>query len=262
MEVISSKSNEKIRLVRALQEQRKARERERLFVVEGSRMVAEAAAAGVRARLILHDGRLGPHERSAVNRLASAGAEVAETTPEILKSCSDTTTPPGLLAVLAWPDIRPTAPLEAVLVVDGVANPGNLGSLLRCAEAFGIQLVLLAPGCVDAFNPKVVRGAMGAHLRLPVRAFTWKEIAGELAGFRVFLAQAREGRRADQVDWSGPVAVILGGEAAGPGEHARALAAGSIHIPMRGKAESLNAAVAGGIILCEMMRRKWASPDS
>ena len=73
MEIITSKTNEKIRLIRSLQEQRKARERERLYVMEGARLVEEAAAAGARARIILHDGRLGARERSAVNRLASAG---------------------------------------------------------------------------------------------------------------------------------------------------------------------------------------------
>lgn len=254
METITSKTNEKIRLVHALQEQRRARERERLFVVEGTRLVEEAAAAGVRARLILHDGRLGPRERSAVNRLASAGAEVAETTPDILRACSDTTTPPGLLAVLEWPQLPLPAPLERVVVADGISNPGNLGSLMRAVEAFGIQLVLLAPGCVDAFNPKVVRGAMGAHLRLPIRALSWKEIAATLAGFRVYLAQAREGKSADAMDWTPPVALILGGEAAGPGDQARSIATDAVHIPMRGKTESLNAAVAGGILLYEMTR--------
>jgi TrmH family RNA methyltransferase len=256
MEVITSKTNEKIRLVRALQEQRKARERERLFVVEGSRMVEEAAATCARVRLILHDGRLGPRERSAVNRLASAGAEVAEVAPEVLSTCSDTLAPQGLLAVLEQPQLAPPAPLQFALVADGITNPGNLGSLLRAAEAFGVQLVLLAPGCVDAFNPKVVRGAMGAHLRLPVRALPWKEIAATLAGIRVYLAQAREGKRADQMDWTGPVALILGGEAAGPGDQARSLAAGAVHIPMRGKTESLNAAVAGGILLYEISRKR------
>jgi TrmH family RNA methyltransferase len=258
--MIESKSNAKIRLIRELQQQRKARERERLFVAEGVRLVEEAAAAGVRARLILHDGHLGPRERSALNRLASAGAETAEVSAELLASCSDTAAPQGILAVLEQPHVVPPAPLAFAIVADSITNPGNLGSLLRAADAFGIQLVLLAPGCVDAFNPKVVRGAMGAHFRLPIRTQTWKEIAATLAGFRVYLAQAREGRSADEADWTPPAAVILGGEAALPGDSARAIATGAVHIPMQGGAESLNAAVAGGILLYEMTRGRRSAP--
>ncbi len=237
MEIITSKTNEKVRLVRSLQEQRKARERERLYVVEGSRLVEEAAAEGARARLLLHDGRLGARERSAVNRLASAGGEVLETSAEVLRSCSDTATPAGLLAVLEWPELALPQPIEWVVVADGISNPGNLGSLMRAAEAFGVQALILAPGSVDAFNPKVVRGGMGAHLRLPLRMMDWKQIHALLEGFHIWLAEAREGKPVETTDWGGSSALILGGEAAGPGENARALAEGSVHIPMRGKIE-------------------------
>jgi TrmH family RNA methyltransferase len=256
VEIITSRTNDKVRLIRLLQEQRKIRERERLFVAEGTRLVEEAAGAGVKARMILHDGRLGPREHSALNRLAAAGGEALEVTPEIFKYCSDTAAPAGLLAVLEWPELPEPAPLAWAVVADGITNPGNLGSLLRAADAFGVQLVILAPGSVDAFNPKVVRGGMGAHLRLPIRMLGWREIGALLAGFHIRLAEAREGESVEAVDWSGRTALILGGEAAGPGDQARALAAGSVHIPMLGKIESLNAAVAGGILLYEISKRK------
>jgi TrmH family RNA methyltransferase len=112
---------------------------------------------------------------------------------------------------------------------------------------------------VDAFNPKVVRGGMGVHLRLPIRMLDWKAIRALLSGFQIWLAEAREGRPVENVDWNGPAALILGGEAAGPGEPARALASGSVHIPMLGKVESLNAAVAGGILLYEISRLRMKS---
>jgi TrmH family RNA methyltransferase len=256
MGIITSKANEHIRLIRLLQEQRKIRERERLFVAEGTRLVEEAAAAGPRARIILHDGRLGPRERSAVNRLAAAGGQVLEAAPDVLRRCSDTSTPPGLMAVLEWPDLPFPDPLGWAVVADGISNPGNLGSLMRTADAFGVPALILAPGCVDAFNPKVVRGAMGAHLRLPVRMLDWSGIGSLLDGFSVWLAEAREGRPVEDVNWRGPAALVLGGEAAGPGERARSLAQGSVRIPMQGKVESLNAAVAGGILLYEISRRR------
>ncbi len=261
MEIITSRANEKVRLVRMLLEQRKIREREKLFVVEGTRLVEEAAAAGIRARMILHDGHLGPRERSAVNRLAAAGGEVLEAAPDVLRSCSDTPAPQGLLALLEWPDLPLPEPLDWAVVADGISNPGNLGSLMRTADAFGVQALILAPGCVDAFNPKVVRGGMGAHLRLPIRMLDWRGIGAMLAGFRVWLAEAREGRPVEEVDWSGRAALIIGGEAAGPGDSARSLAAGSVRIPMRSKVESLNAAVAGGILLYEISRQKGNATD-
>jgi TrmH family RNA methyltransferase len=259
VEIITSKTNEKIRLVRSLQEQRKTRERERLYVVEGARLVEEAAASWARARFVLHDGHLGPRERSAVNRLAAAGGEMLETTPEVLRSCCDTDSPQGLLAVLEWPERTLPQPLEWVVIADGISNPGNLGSLMRSAEAFGVQALILAPGSVDAFNPKVVRGGMGVHLRLPIRMMDWKQIRALLDGFRIWLAEAREGKPMETVDWGGRAALILGGEAAGPGEKARDLATGSVHIPMQGKIESLNAAVAGGILLYEISRQRMNS---
>jgi len=261
VEIITSKANEKIRLIRGLQEQRKIREREKLFVAEGTRLAEEAAAAGLRARMILHDGRLGPRERSAVNRLAAAGGAVYQTDPEILRACSDTASPPGLLTVLEWPELPLPQPLEWAVVADGISNPGNLGSLMRSADAFGVPVLILAPGCVDPFNPKVVRGGMGAHLRLPLRILDWRGIGELLAGFSFWLAESREGRPVEDVDWSGRAALFIGGEAAGPGEGARALAAGSVRIPMRGNVESLNAAVAGAILLYEISRRKVAGEN-
>jgi RNA methyltransferase, TrmH family len=125
---------------------------------------------------------------------------------------------------------------------------------VRAAEAFGAQAVLLAPGCVDAFNPKVVRGAMGAHLRLPLREATWPQITEWLAGARLLVAAAREGAPVGKADWSGRVALVLGGEAVGASQQARAMAAGLVHIPMKGDTESLSAAVAGSILLYETAR--------
>ncbi len=261
MEVIASKTNEKIRLVRALQEQRKARERERLFVVEGARMVEEAALVGARVRLILHEGRLGPRERSAVNRLASAGAAVAEVAPEILRVCSDTAAPQGLLAVVEQPDLAPPAPLRFALVADGITNPGNLGSLLRAAEAFGVELVLLAPGCVDAFNPKVVRGAMGAHFHVPILEAAWAAIADRVKGMNVYLAAADGELTYTATNWTQPSALIVGSEASGASKEAMQLATKRVSIPMPGRAESLNAAVAASIIIFESVRQAAARPD-
>jgi len=256
--ILTSKSNKTIQLVRALQTQQKAREREKLFVMEGVRLAEEALEASGSVRLVLHTGRLGPRDRSIINRLARAGATVEEVDPDIWQTCSDTVSPQNVMVVVEQPALVIPDPLEWALVVDGVTNPGNLGTLLRSAEAFGVQTVYLASGSVDAFNPKVVRGAMGAHLRLPMYAMGWADISKRLTGFKILVAEAREGSAAAHIDWSGQAALILGGEAAGAGGEARALATGFVHIPMRGKTESLSAAVAGSILLYEAARSRGA----
>jgi TrmH family RNA methyltransferase len=158
----------------------------------------------------------------------------------------------------------PSSP-SLVLIVDRLRIPGNLGAILRTAAAAGVELVLLPPGNIDPFNPKVIRGGMGAHFCLPIVRAGWDAIEKHLVGLDIWLASAGEGERYDQVDWSRPVAVIVGGEASGAGESADALASfathpgdacGRVHIPMPGGMESLNAAVAAGVLLFEIARQR------
>jgi TrmH family RNA methyltransferase len=119
-----------------------------------------------------------------------------------------------------------------------------------------VEQVILAPKTVDPYNPKVVRGAMGAHFRLPIVALSWPEIAEALAGVHVLLADVRAERAYYEVDWARPSALIIGGEAHGASREARELAAAAIAIPMSGEAESLNAAMAASVILFEAARQR------
>ncbi|MCS6911107.1 MAG: RNA methyltransferase, partial [Anaerolineales bacterium] len=141
-------------------------------------------------------------------------------------------------------------------VCDRIADPGNLGTILRTADAAGVEAVFLAPGTVDAYNPKVVRAAMGAHFHLPVLATTWEELHMQLRGLTAWLADSAGGERYDRVDWTQPHALIIGSEAEGPSEAAHRFAAQRVHIPMPGRAESLNAAVAAGVLMFEAARRR------
>jgi len=254
--MITSVANERVKLIRTLQAQAKARAREKLFVIEGERLLVEAVRAHAPLRMVLHSGGLKPPQRSLLNQAARLGAEIEEVSPEILKACSDTTSPPGMLAVVPWVEAPLAAPLEFVLLADGLANPGNLGTVLRTAEAFGVQAVFLMPGCVDAYNPKVVRGAMGAHFRLPVVESTWPEAQARLRAFRLYLAEANEGTPCDEISWRGRIGLILGSEAEGAGALARAAASARVRIPMPGSAESLNAVVAAGILLYQAARQR------
>jgi len=260
VEMISSITNPKIKLVRALQRQRRAREKERLFVIEGLRLAIEAAEARLPARMVLHTDHLDARGRGLVNRLARLGAAVEIVSPEVMKACSDTQSPQGLLAVLPYPEIPLPSSLTFALVLDGLADPGNLGAILRTAVAAGVEAIFLVPGTVEPFNPKVVRAAMGAHFHVPLRSAAWPNLAQSLDGLELWLADSRDGLRYDAVDWRRPCALIVSSEAEGPSAAASARAHSRVRIPMPGHAESLNAALAAGVLLFEVVRQRATAP--
>jgi TrmH family RNA methyltransferase len=256
--MITSLTNPKIKRVRALQTQRRAREQEQLFVVEGVRLAEEAVRAQIAPQLVLHTDHLDARGRATLDQLARLGASVEVVSPQVMAAISDTQTPPGLLAVLPLPSAfrLPPSSLSFALLLDRLSDPGNLGTLLRTAAAAGVPAVFLAPGTVDAYNPKVVRAAMGAHFHLPLVEVGWDELPDLLSGLEVWLAEARQGEAYDRVDWRKPCALVIGSEAEGPSEVARQLTPRRVHIPMPGPAESLNAAVAAGVILFEIARQR------
>jgi TrmH family RNA methyltransferase len=173
-----------------------------------------------------------------------------------MKAMADTVTPQGILAVVPFVELSPPSHPSLSLVVDRLRDPGNLGTILRSAHAAGVEQVILAPKTVDPYNPKVVRGAMGAHFRLPIKVLSWPEIADALAGVQILLADVQGEQAHYEVDWTRPSALIIGGEAYGASREAKQLATATIAIPMHGGAESLNAAVAVSVILFEAARQR------
>lgn len=259
---ITSPANPKIQHMRSLA-RRRTRQREGQFVIEGVRLVEEALRAGIVPALVFCTESLASSDRGRTLLADSQGhgASPLLVSDAVMRAMSDTQTPQGILAVVPFPQLAPPPAPSLLLVVDGMRDPGNLGTLLRTAEAAGVEEVLLAPDTVDLYNPKVVRGAMGAHFRLPIRARDWAGIADAVSGVQVLLADARGERVYDKVDWRVPSALIVGGEAEGASMSARELATTTVSIPMQGVTESLNAAVASAIILFEAARqRRQASP--
>jgi RNA methyltransferase, TrmH family len=257
--MITSAQNERIKYVRSLA-RRQIRQREGRFVVEGTRLAGEVVRAGIQPALVLYTPLWGesPAGQCLLPALCPAREGCFLVSESVMAACADTRTPQGILAVLPVLHLAPGCGL--ILIVDGLRDPGNLGTILRSAEAVGVGQVLLAPGTVDLYHPKVVRGAMGAHFRLPAEEHDWPAIAGRVTGRRVWLADTAGGEAYDAVDWTAPSALIIGGEAAGASHEAAALATGCVVIPMAGGAESLNAAMAATVLLFEEARQGRVRP--
>lgn len=255
---ITSTSNRHVKYIRALGAGARERRRDRVFVIEGVRLVTEALRAGAVLRLLLYAAdqlALTPEGRELVRQLAGlANAYLAS--PAIVAAAADTVHPQGVVAVAEWPHVP--ARRGPIVILDAVQDPGNVGTLLRSAEAAGAGLLLCAPGTADVFNPKVVRAASGAHFYLPLQSSaTWDDIAAALAGTpHVYASAADAAMPYFAADWRQPAALIIGNEAHGISAEAAALATRRISIPMQGRAESLNAAVAGSIILFEALRQR------
>ena len=258
--MITSVHNPKIAAIRRLMTQPKKRQEERAFVVEGVRLVEEAQRSGWTARQVLFTDQLDERGQVLVGEFSAGGVPVEQVSEAVMRSASETETPQGLMVVIEMHSLPLPQMPDFLLVLDGVRDPGNLGTILRTAAAAGVQGVLLPPGNADCWSPKVVRAGMGAHFRLPLRQLSWEEIRQTLkqpgAKLKVYLADAGEGVAYYRADFRPPVAIIVGGEAAGAGDESATMADEKVHIPMPGGSESLNAAMAAGILLFEVVRQR------
>ncbi len=252
--MITSPQNPKLKLVRALQSRTKARRKENAFIVEGVRLFEEAVQANWPIRFVLYDRSLSKRGQDILNRLNAI--DIEEVDSALLNDISDTETSQGILAVLEYAELPLPASPTFMLIPDQIRDPGNLGTLIRTAAAAGADAVITPPGTTDAFAPKVLRAGMGAHFRLPIISLEWDEIKARVQGVAVYLAEMQGDVAYTEASLNQACAVIIGGEAEGASEPARALADASIYIPMKDKTESLNAAVAGAILLFEVARQR------
>lgn len=238
---------------------RKFRRKEGLFVVDGARLVEEALTSGIEIGWAVCAPDADERSRALATRLAEAGVDVFRVVRRDLERTLDTAAPQALAAVCRIPsrsleDLEP-GEKSRLAVCDGIGEPGNLGSIIRAAAAAACQAVLLAPGTVDPYNPRCVHGTMGALLRIPVIEV---QDALHLAGFlernrfSVFCADAGGENVFTVKRFPARCALVLGGEPRGPSEFTATLAPRWLGIPMAAGVESLNVAVAAGIILYRM----------
>ncbi len=252
---LDSAENKMIRTVIHLLSSRRFRERGGRAVVEGRRIVEEALSSGVSFQFVLYSPRFlqDPHNKSVLARLQAQSVRLLYVTDRLLESISAVETSQGILGVIDWslPQrdfFPPTVGPSLFVVAEAVQDPGNLGTLIRSAQACGAHGLGVTRGTVEVFNPKTLRASAGSVFRMPIFQLSedWVECAvGQAMTLRTTDVSAH--RAYDEVSWTEPVIVVLGNEGNGlrwASEHGEAM-----HIPMVPTADSLNVAIAGSIIL-------------
>jgi len=254
METIRSRRNPLLQRIRVLLERPRERQQAGVAVIEGEHLLLDWRAAGHAVERVL----LAVSRAGELARWQGEGVVIVLVDDDCLASVSPAAGPAGLLALVPVPACQPVT-RGSVLVLDAVQDPGNVGTLLRVAAACGLDQAWLGPGCADAWSWKVLRAGQGAHATLPVwQGGDLAQALGAYAG-RVVALVPRGGTPLFKADLRGDIALLLGGEGAGLGEAALWRADVRITIPMPGRAESLNVAMAGAIALYERVRQLLAS---
>jgi len=241
------------------------------FAIEGLRLCEEAAASSWTIELALFTRPFGEknRENALLKRLHSSGVESIVVKTQDLARLSDTVTAQGIVCVVKtkqrslddlWTKDRLSASKsQMVLALDGISDPGNVGTLIRTGDAFGATAVLLSLDTVELYSPKVIRSTMGSVFHLPVfDEINLEKIIPQMkkTGFRILGTHVTQGKSADQVRPSRKTCLLIGSEAEGLSRSLIELSDEVVHIPSPGKAESLNVAVAGGILLYEITKRQ------
>lgn len=240
---------------------RKAREKHSLFVAEGVRSIEELLRSrlAVRGAVVAPQLADAPRGQALRSSLEATGTEVMEVSEKDFRSAAETESPQGVLAIGEIPrrslDTLEIAAMCRVIVLDGVQDPGNVGTIVRTAAALGAAATIALPGTVDLWNPKVIRSSMGAQFQHPVLHASWEELERFLDRQMIELWAADAGG-AELGDGDAParLAIAVGNEGAGLSTATRSAARRIVSLPIASSVESLNVAVATGIILYELRK--------
>ena len=263
---VTSRDNRYVKQWRALCRDARARRESGLFAIEGARLCGDALQSGCRPEVLLYTAAAREAYAAVVEPLAAAAVQAAEITPELARSMADTAHPQGVFCIVKSPDsldnrlsLDKIDTMGRYGILEDIRDPGNLGTMIRTAEALGLGGLLLSEGCCDIYNPKVLRGSMGGVFRLPigtVPALPETIAALQSRGMTAFACVVDP--RAEPVNTAGidsPGSLcVIGNEGSGLRPETTAACARRVTIRMTGRAESLNASLAAGIVMWEMTR--------
>lgn len=255
--MITSTSNSRVRQVIQWQSKAKERHRDKVFVVEGTKMFLEAPEHLIREVYLSEDFR----SQDLTDKLARTGYETVS--DNVFAKMSDTRSPQGILAVIEQPQYELNQLLNTVnpliLILEDLQDPGNLGTILRTGEGAGVTGVIMSEHTVDVFNPKVIRSTMGSIYRVPFLYET--DLSATIrklhaAGVKSYAAHLKGETYYDGFSFQGPAAFLIGNEGKGLSEELSEAATACLKIPMEGELESLNASVAAALLLYEAHRQR------
>lgn len=264
--MISSTTNKQIKYVSALVKKAKTRREEDLFVAEGLRMCAEIPKDRIHTLYMSESFAKGKE----ANALKNGVRHVELVSDEVFRAMSDTQSPQGVLALVRQyhyelDDVTKTRAESGkpalLMVLEHLQDPGNLGTILRAGEGAGITGLIMSRDTVDLYNPKVIRSTMGSVFRVPFYYTDDLEqtvLDLKARGIRVFAAHLAGKNNYEQEDYTGNTAFLIGNEGNGLTEKLSNLADTWVKIPMAGKVESLNAAIAASILMFETARQRRA----
>jgi TrmH family RNA methyltransferase len=259
--VISSSSNSRIKNLVRLMKKSRTRNEQGIFVIEGLKMLNEARASG--HLLKVYASEIFYKERSERDPGFFSGLDYEVVADSLFADVSDTVTPQGILATASMPACSLDALLAnrqaLLLLLEDIRDPGNIGTMIRTAEGAGVTGIFLSPSCVDIYNPKVVRSTMGSIFRVPVCRsgdFYTDLMNMQKTGIKVIAADLSGKNYDEESDFSKSCAILIGNEANGLSERALNLSDAVVRIPMAGRVESLNAAVAAAILMYEAARQR------
>lgn len=241
--------------------QKKYRQQQGLFLAEGLRTVEEAVASKTVVSIFytaIEDDRT----RSVLEEAAAQQLKLYCVSDAVMKKIADTDTPQGIIAVCKMQNVTLDKLLskgEMLLVLDRVGDPGNLGTMLRTADAAGIGGVVLLKGCVDIYAPKTVRSSMGSLFHVPVVSGIGEDkfiAEAKDAGYELLVTSLEGADNLYKADLGGRIAFVMGNEAGGVSANILERADKRVFIPMAGRAESLNVAMAAGVVMFEALRRR------
>ncbi len=226
-------------------------------------MVEQVLDARIPVEVVVYDPQIREHERGAhvLDQAQRAGVRLVPALPRVIAACSQVKTPQGLVAVAEAPRSSLAAVLEhpepLLVVADRLQDPGNLGTIIRIADAAGATAVGVTPGTVDPYHSKVLRATMGSIFHLPIVQLDPPTAIAlfRAHGVRILVADPMGSQDYTDADYRPPVAIVLGNEGEGPAPPWVEAATARVRIPLYGRAESLNVAVAAGVLLYEVRRR-------